>query len=186
MIISARNRSKEQGQFKVQFLDCVDNIAGFQIKMHPSLDLAAIRFDGWNKLMYKSHAIFGSDLPKPGRTLCRLGFPFPEFSNYQYNEVLDDIAWTDGNRNAPRFPLDGMLTRLIGVNGRIAGFELSTPGYVGMIGGPVFDASGLVYGMYTGDSKLKLGQCIHMDAIKEFLKKEDIPFDEYDGAKGLS
>ena len=185
-IVNAGRKDKSQGQTKINFVDCTDKISGFEVKLHPKLDFAAIRFDGWTRKAYNSHAIFANELPKPGKMLCRIGYPFPEFTNFVYNEDMDDIGWTGERPAAPRFPREGMVTRLIAVENVISGIEVSTPGLAGMEGGPLFDDTGLVYGVYTGTSKYGLGQCVHMNAIKEFLKKENIPFEEFGGAKGLS
>ena len=86
---------------------------------------------------------------QPGRFLCRLGFPFPEFKNFEYDKDNDQIIWTNiGRELTPRFPIEGMLTRFVldNENNRI-GFELSTPGLRGQSGGPAFDTDGKVWGM---------------------------------------
>ena len=175
------------GQLKVNFVDCVDKIQSFQCKIHPTIDMALIRFEGWDKLGYKGHAVFAADgsLAKQGKFLCRLGYPFPEFKNFKYDVERDDIIWTgEGMKTSPRFPVEGMVTRLIGTNEGIAGIEMSTPGLRGISGGPLFDANGTVYGMQSGISKLNLGQCIHVDVIKAFLLKEGVKF--YDDKNGTN
>ncbi len=184
---------------------CFDNASGFVIKSHPIYDLALIRFKGFQTKMYSGHARFyNSESPiKQGKSMCRIGYPFPEFSNFNYNFQTDDIEWTrDGNQNSPSFPIDGIVTRLIAQNGRIAGVEMSTPGLRGQSGGPLFDADGVVYGMQSSTRHLHLGfdlenfeihmgsqtkritntpflhvgQCVHVDVIKEFLNEEGVAF----------
>ncbi|MDD3525139.1 MAG: hypothetical protein PHQ41_10660, partial [Candidatus Cloacimonetes bacterium] len=49
-------------------------------------------------------------------------------------------------------------------------------GFRGQEGGPVFDANGVVYGMYSGVSPLNFGMCIHVDRIKDFLRQEKVSY----------
>jgi hypothetical protein len=166
-------------QLKVNFVGCVDVVKGVQCKMHPKLDLALVHFEGFEKIGYSKPAVLagvGSEL-KPGKSLCRLGFPFPEFRNYRYDVDREDIQWTkEGRATMPRFPSDGMVTRLVGSPEGIVGAEMSTPGFRGQEGGPVFDANGVVYGMYSGVSPLNFGMCIHVDRIKDFLRQEKVSY----------
>ena len=110
-------------QMKVQFDGRVTNFNAFDINMHPDLDLAIIRFKGFERKLYKGHAVFVKDLSqvRPGDMLCRLGFPFPEFSDFRYDAATDNIEWDSsaGSHNTPRFPIEGMFTRqLAGPDGK--------------------------------------------------------------------
>ena len=167
-------------QLKVNFVDCVDMIKSVQCKIHPQADLALIKFDGFTKTAYKGHAVFGDEDNeiKQGKFMCRLGFPFPEFTNFVYDAAKDDIGWTrEGAKTSPRFPMEGMVTRLIAAkDAGLVGIELSTPGLKGQSGGPLFDTRGIVYGMQSAISPLNLGQCVHMNVIKQFLIKEGVTF----------
>lgn len=195
-------------QIKNTFMNCVDKMEGFEIILHPTEDAAIVKFRGFEKLPYIEYAIFlkDSSLIKQGKFLCRLGFPFPEFMNFKYNEENDDIEWTkDGKNDSPRFPIEGMITRgLLNADGNKIGIEMSTPGLRGQSGGPLFDENGIIYGMQSSThhlhlgfdikdkeiregSKLKkvsnhpflhLGNCVHADIIKSFLKEKEIKFYE--------
>ena len=193
-------------QVKNTFLDCVDSMSGFTWHLHPVYDLAILKFNGFNKLLYKDYAIFKKDVQVfQGEFLCRLGFPFPEFTNFKYNEVADDIEWTNtGVNGSPRFPMEGMVTRFLADSNKLYGIELSTPGLKGQSGGPLFNKDGIVCGMQfstkhlhlgfdivekeiTVNNKQKtvsdysfihLGQCIHADIIKSFLKEKNVRFYE--------
>lgn len=138
--------------------------------------------------------------------MCRLGYPFPEFTNFKYNEETDDIEWTsEGKKDTPRFPINGMITRrLVNADGTVHGIEISTPGLRGQSGAPLFDEDAVVYGMQSQThhlhlgfdikdkeiregSKIKkvsnhpflhLGNCVHVDIIKSFLKQHNIKFYE--------
>jgi hypothetical protein len=174
---------------------------------HPKYDLSILILEDFKKPMYQSYARFlkdGSSL-KQGSFLCRLGFPFPEFTNFRYNETLDNIEWTrSGQIESPIFPIEGMLTRHLISEGVIFGVELSTPGLRGQSGGPLFSTDGIVCGMQASTNHLHLGfdmknfkykingrntkvtnqpfmhvgHCIHVEIIKSFLSENKIKFYE--------
>lgn len=214
---AAQRISALEQQFKLQsdtiirvrnsFVSCVDQYQELTIDMHPTQDLAILRFNGFGRALYRSCATFLRDTSrvKPGRSLCRLGYPFPEFTNFRYNPAADDIEWTtEGRIASPRFPIDGIITRLLSDNGSITGIEMSTPGLRGQSGGPLFDTNGLIYGMQSATRHLHLGfdiedrevlvngrrsrvsnypflnvgQCVHVDVIKAFLKERGVKFYE--------
>jgi hypothetical protein len=194
-------------QVLIRFVDCVDSMSGFTFYTHPTFDLGIIKFNDFGKLLYSGFARFlknGSSI-KQGKYLCRLGFPFPEFTNYAFNQQNDQMEWTStGILHSPRFPIDGMVTRFLSEENKVMGIELSSPGLRGQSGGPLFDAEGVVYGMQystkhlhlgfdlvnkeilvenkpmkvSNHSFLHLGQCIHVDMIKEFLTEKQVPFKE--------
>jgi hypothetical protein len=192
-------------QMKHQFVNCFDQFSGFEVHLHPKVDLAIIRFRGFTKTYYSSFARFlaSHEDAKQGKMLCRLGYPFPEFTNFKYNYSSDDIEWTkEGNPSTPSFPIEGIITRLIASNRTITGIEMSSPGLRGQSGGPLFDPDGLIYGMQSstrhlhlgfdlenfeipmsgGNKKvtnmpfLHVGQCVHVSVIKEFLTEHGIKF----------
>ncbi len=198
-------------QLKNNFLNCFDTIQEITCHTHPTLDLAILEFKGFNKVFYTSHAKFIKDSSriKQGMSLCRIGYPFPEFSNFRHNPATDDIEWTNtGNPNSPSFPLDGIVTRFVANSATegITGIEMSTPGLRGQSGGPLFNSDGTVYGMQFATNHLHLGFdlkdheiinngkrtkvsnnpflhvgiCVHADKIKEFLREKNISFTETD------
>ncbi|MDB5201506.1 MAG: hypothetical protein JWQ27_915 [Ferruginibacter sp.] len=195
-------------QLKNNFVDAVDQMSGFTRHMHPTLDLAILKFNDYGKIHYTDYARFLKDPTdlKPGKFLCRLGFPFPEFSNYRFDEATDEMEWTtEGINVSPRFPLEGMLTRFLGDQQQcLYGIEMSTPGLRGQSGGPLFNDKGTVCGMQFNTKHLHLGfdlidtdiivnnvtkkvsdysfihlgQCIHVNAIKSFLQEKQVKFYE--------
>ncbi len=196
-------------QIKNNFINSVLPINNIRYHVHPTLDLALLIFEGFNDKLYSSYATFVKDPNKivQGRSLCRLGYPFPEFNNFQFNTVNDDIEWTTtGNPMSPKFPIDGIITRFVGdaVSQQIDSIEMSTPGLRGQSGGPLFDTDGLVYGMQfltkhlhlgfdivnkeiLSDGKkikvsnqpfLNVGHCIHVNKITEFLTLHKIKYYE--------
>jgi len=189
------------------FINCVNSYKSLTIHLHPTQDLAIIQFREYDSKLYQGYAHFLKDTRqvKQGRYLCRLGYPFPEFTNYQLNKNTNDIEWIkEGRINTPGFPIDGIITRHIGENNAIVGIEMSTPGLRGQSGGPLFDRSGVIYGMQSATRHLHLGfdqvnrevitegqrkrvsnypflnvgQCVHVDVIKNFLREKKIAFYE--------
>jgi len=196
-------------QVKNNFVNSFDKIEEIVAHVHNTLDLAILEFKGFNQKYYQGHAVFLKDSSKikQGKSLCRTGYPFPEFNNFRHNTYTDDIEWIEtGNPNSPSFPIDGIVTRFVGdpQSGNISAIEMSTPGLKGQSGGPLFDANGVVYGMQFATNHLHLGfdikdldvfndgkkskvsnfpflhvgLTIHVDRIKEFLRSHSIQFTE--------
>lgn len=194
-------------QLKNFLIRCTDS-SQFDYISHPTLDLAILKFKDVKQIYYQSYAKFlkdGSQL-KQGKSLCRFGFPFAEFNNFKHDLVNDDINFTKtGNMSSPSFPIEGIITRhVVDERKNIVGIELSTPGLKGQSGGPLFDINGIVCGMqyetkqyHLGFDEQKIeivskgrktnvvnhsfqnvGRCIHVDAIKQFLKHNNIKYYE--------
>jgi hypothetical protein len=193
-------------QLKNQLVNCTDSPT-YDYLLHSTLDLAILKFRDVKQYHYTSCAIFlkdGTQL-KQGRSLCRYGFPFAEFRNFAYDPVNDEIDFTkEGISATPSFPMDGILTRHVAEGQAIVGIEMSTPGLKGQSGGPLFDASGIVCGMQAGTAQyhmgfddkeieiiskggksnvfnhsfLNVGRCVHVEAIKAFLRLHNVKFYE--------
>lgn len=194
-------------EIKNVFVNCIEGNLDMQITVHPDLDIALLHFKNISKLLCTVFPAFPRDTSnlKQGKFLCRLGFPFPEFTNFEYTQDVDTINWTKtGRDNTPIFPIEGMLTRhLVAQNGQVVGFELSTPGLRGQSGGPAFDMDGKVWGMQSATNHLDLnfdvnaevirigqkktirdsaflhvGHCVHVDILKSFMKQHNVVFQE--------
>jgi len=207
-----RLRNDTTIQLKDQFVNCTyAPTLRYRAIHHPVYDLSILVFEEFTQPAYQSFARFkkNGDELQPGKFLCRLGYPFPEFSNFRYDAELDDIEWTaEGKVDSPIFPMEGMITRHVGDQERIMGLELSTPGLRGQSGGPVFDSEGTICGMQMNTTHLHLGfdmkdhvyinngkaihvnnqpflhtgRCLHVNVIKDFLRENDIKFYEEDGS----
>lgn len=195
-------------QIKELFVGCTaEETFNYRWIDHPKYDLSILIFENFKQPLYESYATFVKDssILKQGKFLCRLGYPFPEFTNYKYNSEKDDIEWTnDGQTATPRFPIEGMLTRNLLNGNELFGLEISTPGLRGQSGGPLFDKEGLICGMQSQTNALHLGfdmknfeyksngdiikvnnqpflhvgHCIHVDIIKDFLKSNNVKYYE--------
>lgn len=189
------------------FVNCVEGNLNLRLIKHTKYDVALVKFDNYTRLLCDTFPIFPSDTTslQQGKMLCRLGFPFPEFTNFAYDDKAEKIVWTKTGREVtPQFPLEGMVTRhLSDDEGKVYGFEMSTPGIRGQSGGPAFDMEGKVWGMQfatnhldlnfdvnqevlrggntkrvTDSAFLHVGWCIHIDVIKSFMKENSIQFAE--------
>lgn len=176
----------------------------FSIKFieHEYLDIAVGQLTG-NEIQATNYPTFSRNDPEPGQSLCKLGFPFPEYDGFTFNADKDRIVIKKGGDfRATLFPLDGMMTRdLIDNQGKRTMFEMSSPGLRGQSGGPIFDSRGIVYGIQTatkledldldfvGDWRrgtkmvrienqpmLALGIGVNSSAIKEFLNENKIRY----------
>ena len=194
-------------QIKNSFVGTVDKIQAFTVHQHNKYDLAIVQFNGYNTIQYQGYAKFLKDTSKieQGKYLCRLGYPFPEYTNYKFDATIDEIMFDNTiPANIPIFPIDGIVTRNVAEGTEIMGIELSTPGLRGQSGGPLFDENGVIYGMQqstkhlhlgfdienkeillSGRKKkisdyafLHLGQCIRVDIIKSFLDEHRIKYYE--------
>jgi len=194
-------------EIKNLFVNCIEGNLDLQITVHPDLDIALLYFKNFSRLLCTVFPVFPRDTAnlKQGKFLCRLGFPFPEFTNFEYTQDADTINWTRTGRDiTPIFPIEGMLTRhLVAQNGQVVGFELSTPGLRGQSGGPAFDMDGKVWGMQSATNHLDLnfdvnvevirigqkktirnsaflhvGHCVHVDILKSFMKQHNVVFQE--------
>ena len=194
-------------ELRSMFVNCVQGRLNLEARIGSDRDIALLKFSDFDRLGCNQFPVFPKDTAglKQGKTLCRLGFPFPEFTNFAYDRENDSIVWTEtGRSESPRFPLEGMLTRhLADMSGVVTGFEMSTPGLRGQSGGPVFDTQGRVWGMQSQTGHLDLnfdvdqlvnrdgvqkrvrdsaflhvGLCVHVDALKAFMRENGVHFDE--------
>lgn len=194
-------------ELKIMFVGCAVGPLSVAVTPHPRLDIALLKFSNFTALGCTTFPIFGHNggEVKQGKFLCRLGFPFPEFTNFAYDPATETIAWTPtGRQQTPQFPIEAMVTRhLIDSAGAVWGFELSRPGLRGQSGGPAFDTEGRVWGMQFATSHLDLnfdvdlevvrdgnktrvresaflhvGHCIHVDALKAFMRENNVSFAE--------
>ena len=205
VVTSIINVANASNKAIFKFNGCYNHVSDIKIIMHPTYDIAIIKFNGDTPL-YEGHAYFKKDdNVSPGKFLVRSGFAFPEFNNYKIDIKTDKLLFTnEGNQNTPLFSNEGMVSRLVGNENMVVGIELSTPGIKGTSGGPLFDEFGLVYGVQSlskqyhlgfdiveestlinGEYKhvsnypfIALGECVSANVIKSFLKENNIKYYE--------
>ena len=91
----------------------------------------------------------------PGRSLCKLGFPLHHIEPV-YDEKTKTFTLPPGSVPLPMLPLEGMFTRVVSTRAPGSGdgdpspfIETSTPSLIGQMGGPVFDADAVVWGIQS-------------------------------------
>lgn len=97
---------------------------------------------------------------KPGTSLCKLGYPFIEFTpnfveSIKQFELPKDMAYT-------LFPIEGIYTRNLQSNEEDNGIkvkflETSSPGLKGQSGGPIFDNNGNIYAIQSKNITIPIG-----------------------------
>jgi hypothetical protein len=146
-------------ELRNKLVGCIEGPLSLEARVHPSYDVALLKFSNYTKLLCADFPVFAQDggALKPGKSVCRLGFPFAEFSAFEYDKGSDSIRWTSvGREDTPVFPIDGMMTRNLIDKAQIVGFELSAPGLKGQSGGPAFDTEARVLGMQCATNHLDL------------------------------
>jgi len=128
----------------------------------PSGDLAVGRLEPFDPTWVSTYPV----LKDPGRgldqgtSLCRMGFPFHS-QKPEWDETQRAFSLQPGTV-PPLFPIEGILTRMIGIGRHEAGYEIScietsSPGLLGQSGGPIFDRQGTVWGIQSKTIHLALG-----------------------------
>ena len=187
----------------------VDGARVLEAKLVPAADLALGRLEPFDPATIPRYPVFKDPSRGyvPGRSLCKLGFPLHQIEPV-YDEKGNTFTLPPGSVPLPLFPMEGMFTRV--VNTRIQGsgdgepssfIETSTPGLIGQMGGPVFDAEAVVWGIQShtmhhplgfrvpvpggtagqvAHQFLNTGLAVHAGVIRGFLDREGIEY-ESDG-----
>lgn len=186
------------------FLNTLDSWTGLKIYVHEYLDLALIKFENPEGFACSKFPVFAKHNPVQGEYLCRLGFPYPEFSAFRYDYGSKDLVL---NRvieyGLQVFPIDGMLTRYVADEKKnLTLFELSNQAFIGHAGGPIINTNGEIVGIQMSmaykdaycdinanikrdhhelDIKqynfIPLSLCINVETIKEFLDKYNVEYE---------
>lgn len=126
-------------------------------------DLAIGRIENFNPAGIQEYPVFKNPLEgmSPGRSLCRLGYPFHSISS-SFDPVTNRFNLAPGTLPIPRFPIEGIFTREAIFkdtnSGRQAKFlETSSPGLRGQSGGPIFDVNGNIWALQSRTIHLPLG-----------------------------
>jgi len=113
---------------------------------------------------------------KNGTSLCKLGFPFTEFTS-TYDAVTNQFVLPPNLFPIARFPIEGIYTRTQ-LHGRsqddtmdVLFLETSTPGLKGQSGGPTFDVDGNIYAVQSQTQTIPLG-------FKGMIENNGVTFEE--------
>ena len=173
------------------------------LHVEPAGDLAAGRLDPFAPASVPAYPVFMPPGPayQPGRSLCRLGFPFHDIVP-TFDEDKNAFLLPGGALPIPFFPIEGMFTRVVvapspdGPKGQPGKFiETSSPGLRGQSGGPIFDRHGFVWAIQShtrhypmafrpqvpGRAKgqvehqfLNAGAGVHVESILSFLEQHGV------------
>jgi hypothetical protein len=126
-------------------------------------DIAIGRLEPFDPSWVRAYPVFKNPAEPmlPGTSVCRLGFPFHQI-NATFNEKAKGFELAEGVLPIPRFPNDGIHTRianLVSPDGKYSAkfLETSTPGLRGQSGGPIFDQNGHVWALQSRTQSLPLG-----------------------------
>ena len=174
-----------------------------EARLVPAADLALGRLDPFDPASVARFPVFKNPSRgyEPGRSLCKLGFPLHHIEP-KYDEKADTFRLPEGSVPLPMFPLEGMFTRVVDTRAPGSGegdpspfIETSTPSLIGQMGGPVFDAEAVVWGIqshtmhhplgfhppvpggppgHVEHQFLNTGLAVHASVIRGFLDAEGI------------
>jgi Trypsin-like peptidase domain len=136
------------------------SIAEFHVL--PEADLALGKLEPFDSSRVRLSVFGVSPQMDPGRSLCKLGFPFHDVQA-SFDPVTENFQLAPGTLPVSRFPLDGIMTRNVagGVSADgtidIKFIETSSPGLRGQSGGPIFDVDGRVCAMQVQTQHFPLG-----------------------------
>jgi hypothetical protein len=140
-----------------------DGVRDSEFRLLPEGDLAVVRLEPFYPDAISHYPLIKNPASMRAATsLCKLGFPFHQISA-SFDERTDNFQLAPDALPVPRFPIEGIFTRVIGQgwsgDGRyeIKFIETSTPGLRGQSGGPVFDVDGAVWGIQSQTCHLPLG-----------------------------
>ena len=143
----------------------VDGARLVEARLVPSADLALGRLEPFDPASVLRYPVWKDPSRgyEPGRSLCKLGYPLHRIEPI-YDKDANTFTLPPGSVPLPMLPLEGMFTRV--VNARAPGsgegdpslfIETSTPSLLGQMGGPVFDAEALVWGVQSHTMHHPLG-----------------------------
>ena len=178
-----------------------------EAKVLPSADLALGRLEPFDAASVPDYPVIKNPAGDfaPGRSLCKLGFPFQSIVPL-FDEEAKTFTLPAGSVPLAMFPLEGMFTRIVNTHAPGSGqgepsafIETSTPTLVGQMGGPVFDTHAQVWGIQShtlhyplgfnparggGDGARRrsepqhfnVGLAVHARVITAFLDAEGVPY----------
>ena len=182
-----------------------DDMRLVEAKVLPAADLALGRLEPFDAGSVPHYPVLKDPDRNyaPGRSLCKLGFPFQPITPI-YDEEANTFTLPPGSVPLALFPLEGMFTRIVNSRAPGAGegeasafIETSTPTLIGQMGGPVFDADARVWGIQShtmhyplgfhppvpggGQGQvehqfLNTGLAVHASVIVRFLETEGIAY----------
>ena len=183
----------------------VDGARLVEARVVPAAGLALGRLEPFDPATVAHYPVWKdpSQGGAPGRSLCKLGFPLHRVDPV-YDEKANTFTLPAGSVPLPLFPMEGIFTRVVNTRAPGSGdgapsafIETSTPSLIGQMGGPVFDAKAVVWGIQSHTMHhalgfqppvpggaagqvehqfLNTGLAVHAAVIRGFLDAEGIEY----------
>lgn len=145
----------------------MDGLLTEEIIVIQLVDLAFVKFKNFNPSWVENYPIFKNPSKNisPGKSLCRIGFPFATISP-TFNESKDTFILPPGSIPLPLFPNEGIFTRNVNIAFdhniskppyELMFIETSSAGLKGQSGGPIFDVNGYIWGIQSQTRHYPLG-----------------------------
>lgn len=167
-------------------IDIAENPGKVNIIKHEYLNLAIIKFSNPEKVLIQKFPKFNSSY-EIGESTCTLGFAFPEYSAFTYDNDKEILISNFKIMNFPAFPVSSIITRnIFDAKENISMFELSSPIEHGMEGSPILNTKGEILGIAIGNKKAgyqTLSYGINTSEITKFLKENNIKYEEVKNEK---
>ena len=165
-------------------IDIANNPGNLKIIKHPYLDMAVISIQNKDNILVRKYPKFSSINTEIGESICAVGFAFPEYKAFSYDEENFKIKSTYEFMNFPIFPSEGIMCRNISdKEENLSMFEMSNNIVKGLEGGPILNKKGLVVGMTLGhiiindeNGPVKLGMGVNTKTIIKFLNDNNIKY----------
>lgn len=167
---------------ELQIIDVAKSISNLEIIFHKYLNLAIIKSQNID-LLIKTFPKFYSGNYYQAESIIGLGYPFPEYETFIYNNETNKILTTCKRMNFPSFPITGIITRnILDEQSEVSQFEISHLIYRGLNGGPVLNKNGQILGIMSANKTIienektttTLGIVINSNEIIKFLKENNI------------
>ena len=162
-------------------LAVAENPGKVNIIKHEYLNLAVIKFSNHENVLVKAFPKFNKNY-EIGQSTCTVGFAFPEYKAFTYDEENRTLKSDFKVMNFPIFPVEGIITRnIFDTKENISMFELSSPVEDGMESAPVMNTNGEILGIVLGNKKTgnrTLSYAITSSIITKFLKENNIKYEE--------
>lgn len=169
----------------IQIIDVAESITNVEILFHKYLNLAIIKTNNKNLLVNIYPKLYKGNIQQ-GQSILGVGFPFPEYDAFEYDEINHKINITKKNMNFPSFPITAIVTRTImDEENNISQFEISKEIYDGMQGGVILNGKNEMLGIistnkivFNKNETIKLGNIINTNEIIKFLEENNIEYNK--------
>ena len=144
-----------------------DNITPEKVILFQHNDLAFLKLSNFDSTLISKYPKFKNpdSILKPGKSLCRIGFPFSTIKP-TFNDSNNSFILPSGSLPLPLFPNEGIFTRTVIIKNNTPEkestfehlyLETSSPGLRGQSGGPIFDADGNIWAIQSQTRHYPLG-----------------------------